>query len=81
MGYGWITLLPAILVLVVAIISKRTTESLFLGVFTSYLIISITNGENLVTLINDAFFKVITDYDTVWLIIVCGLFGKSVGAI
>lgn len=78
MGYGWITLLPAVLVLVVAILSKKTTESLFFGVFVSYLIISIADGKNLITLINDSFFSVITDYDTIWLIIVCGLFGSLI---
>ena len=33
MGYGIITLLPALLVIVVAIKSKRTTEALLIGVF------------------------------------------------
>lgn len=78
MDIGWLTILPAILVIVLAVISKRTTEPLFMGVVTSYIIISIATKQNIITLINDSFFKVITDYDTVWLIIVCGLFGSLI---
>ena len=29
----------------------------------------------------DSFFKVVTDYDTVWLLIVCGLFGSLIAVI
>lgn len=72
MGYGIITLLPALLVIVVAIKSKRTTEALLIGCVSSYLIIATANKSNPVTLMVDSFFKVVTDYDTVWLLIVCG---------
>ncbi len=78
MSYGILTVLPAVLVIVVAIISKRTTESLFLGCVTSYLIIAIFDGKNITSLLVDSFFSVLTDYDTIWLIIVCGLFGSLV---
>lgn len=40
MGYGIITLLPALLVIVVAIKSKRTTEALLIGCVSSYLIVA-----------------------------------------
>ena len=72
MGYGIITLLPALLVIVVAIKSKRTTEALLIGCVSSYLIIATANKSNPVTLMVDWFFKVVTDYDTVWLLIVSG---------
>lgn len=78
MGYGIITLLPALLVIVVAIKSKRTTEALLIGCVSSYLIIATANKSNPVTLMVDSFFKVVTDYDTVWLLIVCGLFGSLI---
>lgn len=76
MSYGLLTLLPAILVIVVAIVSKRTTEALMVGIVVSYLIIGGIN--NFVPLATDAFFKVVTDYDTMWLVFVCGLFGSLV---
>lgn len=81
MGYGIITLLPALLVIVVAIKSKRTTEALLIGCVSSYLIIAAANKSNPVTLMVDSFFKVVTDYDTVWLLIVCGLFGSLIAVI
>ena len=57
MGYGIITLLPALLVIVVAIKSKRTTEALLIGCVSSYLIIATANKSNPVTLMVDSFFK------------------------
>lgn len=81
MNYGIITLLPALLVIVVAIKSKRTTEALLMGCVSSYAIIAIANRKNPVTLMVDSFFSIITDYDTVWLLIVCGLFGSLIAVI
>ncbi|MDO4189531.1 MAG: Na+/H+ antiporter NhaC family protein [Lachnospiraceae bacterium] len=81
MTYGIITLLPAFLVIVIAIISRRTTEALFAGCVTSYAIIAIKTHESIITLLNDSLFSVITDYDTVWLIVVCGLFGSLIAVI
>lgn len=81
MNYGIITLLPALLVIIVAIKSKRTTEALLMGCVSSYLIIAVINKKNPITLMVDSFFEVITDYDTVWLLIVCGLFGSLIAVI
>ena len=81
MNFGIWTLLPAILVIVTAIISKRTTESLLLGATISYVIISISTGQNLADLMVRSFFEVLTDYDTIWLIVVCGLFGSLIALI
>lgn len=55
MGYGIITLLPALLVIVVAIKSKRTTEALLIGCVSSYLIIATANKSNPVTLMVDVY--------------------------
>lgn len=81
MNYGIITLLPALLVIIVAIKSKRTTEALLMGCVSSYLIIAVIDKKNPITLMVDSFFGVITDYDTVWLLIVCGLFGSLIAVI
>lgn len=75
MNYGLLTLLPAILVIVIAIMTKRTTEPLMIGCLTSYIIIY---GIRFVTPMMEAFFDVVTDYDNVWLILVCGLFGSLI---
>lgn len=81
MNYGIVTLVPALLVIIVAIKSKRTTEALLAGCVSSYLIIAIVQKNNPVKLMVDSFFSVITDYDTVWLIVVCGLFGSLIAVI
>ncbi|MGF0032178.1 Na+/H+ antiporter NhaC family protein [Bariatricus sp. SGI.154] len=81
MSYGILTLLPAVLVIMTAIKTKRTTEALLMGVVSSYLIICIADGKNFITTITDSFFSVITDYDTMWLVIVCGLFGSLIALI
>ena len=81
MNYGIITLLPAFLVILVAIKSRRTTEALFTGCVSSYLIIAVVTKSNPITLLVDSLFSVITDYDTVWLIVVCGLFGSLIAVI
>lgn len=81
MSYGILTLLPALLVIVVAIKSRRTTEALLVGCVVSYLIIAIINKSNPVTLMTESFFSVLTDYDTIWLIVVCGLFGSLIAVI
>ncbi len=75
MDYGLLTLLPAVVVIILAIISRRTTEPLLIGCVLSYVIIG---GVNFVPKMVDSFFTVATDYDTVWLIIVCGLFGSLI---
>lgn len=81
MNYGILTLLPALLVIIIAIKSRRTTEALLGGVASSYLIIALYSKTNPVPLLVDSLFKVVTDYDTVWLIVVCGLFGSLIAVI
>ena len=81
MNFGIWTLVPAILVIVFAIVSKRTTESLLLGAAVSYLIIATTTDQSIVNLLTESFFSILTDYDTIWLIVVCGLFGSLITGI
>ena len=81
MNYGVITLLPALLVILTAIKTRRTTEALLTGCVTSYIIIAVCNHQNPVTLMTDSLFTVMTDYDTIWLIAVCGLFGSLIALI
>lgn len=75
MDYGVLTLIPPILAITMAIISKRTIESLLLGALTSYMIVG---GFNFLPMTVDALFETITDYDNAWLILVCGLFGSLI---
>lgn len=74
-SYGVLTLLPALIVIVLAVKTKRTTEPLLIGSVVSYIIIG---GIHFVPAFTDALFSVATDYDNVWLILVCGLFGSLI---
>lgn len=78
MDFGIWTLLPPAIVIVLAIWSKKPVESLLAGCLSAYAIISIQTKENFITLATDAFFKVATDYDNVWIIMVCALFGSLI---
>lgn len=81
MNYGIWSVVPAILVIIIAIWSRRTTEALLGGCVASYLIIAFAEKANPITLLTNSFFAVLTDYDTIWLIVVCGLFGSLVAVI
>lgn len=74
-NYGLVTLLPPIVVILFAVITKRTFEALILGGIIGYII---TTGMGFVPGYLDAVFQVLTDYDSVWLILVCGLFGSLI---
>ena len=75
MNYGIISLLPALLVIVFALKTKRTFEALLLGTFSAYIIIE---GPYFLISWVDTCFQVATDSDVQWVILVCGLFGSLV---
>lgn len=76
MDYGLLTLLPPVLAIGMAIITKRTIESLLLGALASYLVVG--GITNCLPMTIDALFTTITDYDNAWLLLVCGLFGSLI---
>ena len=65
MDYGILTLVPALVVLVLGILTKRTTESLFIGSILAYIIIG---GTKFISLLVESVFSVMTNYDDAWLI-------------
>lgn len=73
--YGAIALIPTLVVLVVALITKRTIESLIAGVIVGLLIISPTTvlGDFATTALT-----VMADDVIGWIIMVCGLFGSFI---
>ena len=58
MDYGVLSLLPILVVLVLALATKRTLEPLIVGTVTAYIII---NGPGFATGWMDAFFTVASD--------------------
>ena len=75
MDYGIWTLLPILVVLVLALATRRTLEPLIAGTAIAYLIIG---GAAFPTLWMDAFFDVASNRDHQWVFMVCALFGSLI---
>ncbi|GGO76673.1 sodium:proton antiporter [Marinobacterium nitratireducens] len=71
-GYGAISLLPSLLILIVAIISKRPLESILTGVVAGLLLI---DPSNLIQGLGDLSMGVMMDETIAWIILVCGMMG------
>ena len=80
MDYGALCLIPLAVVIVCALITKRTMESLLLGTIIGFIIISPNPKEFIPNFIN-TFYVVIPDTTTIWVILVCGLFGSLIALI
>lgn len=74
-NYGIITLLPPLFVIVFALFTRKTFESLILGAILGFVIAYKTAffGPFM-----DAIYAVLMDGDTVWVILTCGLFGSLI---
>lgn len=75
MDYGVLSIVPALVVIIFALATRRTFEALILGTFSAYIII---DGFGFISSWLDTLFVVLTDYDVQWVIIVCGLFGSLI---
>ncbi|GAB1476819.1 Na+/H+ antiporter NhaC family protein [Bacillota bacterium] len=73
--YGAISLIPAAIVIVTALLTRRTLEPLLLGSIVGYILLS---GTGFFYAWLDAVYVVMMDATTVWVILVCGLFGSLV---
>ncbi len=81
--FGAWSLIPALVVIVTALISKRTLEPLLLGALVGFIILK---GPGVGDFMTDSWFSefinavyaVMMDPVTVWIILVCGLFGSVV---
>ena len=80
MDYGALCLIPLAVVIVFALVTKRTLEALLLGTFVGFIIISPNPKEFIPNFIN-SFYTVIADTTTIWVILVCGLFGSLIALI
>lgn len=75
MEYGLISVVPAVILILFALKTRRTFEALIIGTFVTYIIIK---GPGFLTAWIDSLFEVLTDQDVQWVIIVCGLFGSLI---
>lgn len=71
-AWGWMSLLPTILVLCAAVYSRRPFEALIAGVLGGLVMLG---GSDLVTPFTDKMSEVMADGTIVWVVLVCGLMG------
>ena len=76
MEYGFITLLPTLLVLGLAIWSRRTLESVLAGALFAFFI---TEGAGFLDAMAAATLTTLMKKDVAWVMLVCGLYGGFIG--
>ena len=75
MEYGVLSILPALIVIIFALLTKKTLEALLLGTLSTYIIMY---GFGFGSKWSEAFFAAAGNPDNQWVLIVCGLFGSLI---
>ena len=76
--YGVLALIPPLVVIIIAIILRASFEALLIGCITGFVIIGLHDHTNFFTNFIATFYKVMKDDSTVWVILVCGLYGSLI---
>lgn len=76
--YGWLSLLPPLIVIALALITRLSLEPLIIGIVAGYVIIDIRSEENFFNATIDSFYMVMQDELMVWVIMVCCLYGALI---
>jgi len=76
MDYGLVTLLPTLLVLGLAIWSRRTLESVLAGALFAFFIME---GFGFLDAMAEATLATLMTEDVAWVMLVCGLYGGFIG--
>jgi len=82
MNYGLLSLVPPLIVIVLAIKMRTSFEPLLIGCLAGFIIISVHNHTNFFTGFVNSMMNVIGDPSpsgSVWVILVCGLYGSLIG--
>jgi Na+/H+ antiporter NhaC len=76
--FGLLSLIPVVVILVFAVITKDTFISLFLGVISGFIIVA--KGQPLDAFYGfvDGLYTVLADGNTAWVLMLCGLFGSLI---
>ena len=78
MSFGFWALIPVIVILVFALITKDTFISLFLGVAVGFIMIAGGNPVKAFSGFMDSLYKVMTDSNTAWVLMICALFSSVI---
>jgi tetracycline resistance efflux pump len=79
MSYGAIALIPPAVVIILAIKQRTSFEPLLIGCLVGYAIIGYREHTNFFTNFVNSFERVMGNSDSVWVILVCGLYGSLIG--
>ena len=79
MTYGAIALIPPAVVIILAIKQRTSFEPLLIGCLVGYAIIGYYTHTNVFSNFVDSFESVMGNKDSVWVILVCGLYGSLIG--
>jgi len=76
--YGFISLLPIIVIVILALVTKQTFISIFVGVVVGFVILAGGNPGETFNLFLDGLYQVLMDETTVWVLLLCALFGSLI---
>ena len=76
--YGIISLIPIIVIIVMAVVTKNTFVSVFIGVVVGFVILGGGSVSDTFNMFLDGIYSVMTDADNVWVLLLCGLFGSLI---
>ncbi|MBX7050035.1 MAG: hypothetical protein K1X40_12745 [Chitinophagales bacterium] len=71
--YGWLALIPPLVVIIVSIMLKSSFEGLLIGCVTGFIIV---DGWGFFDGFITSLYAVMQSTDTIWVIVVCGLYGS-----
>ena len=77
-SYGIFCLIPILVILVIAVWRKTTFPALLAGVLVACFMVAKFNPLVTIGLFMDEFYATACDADTVWVLVVCGLFGALI---
>ena len=78
-AYGALALIPPLVVIVLAVTLKSSFEPLLIGCLVGFLMISYATNSNFFNEFVSSLTKILSDKDSVWVILVCGLYGSLIG--
>ncbi|HWK05204.1 MAG TPA: Na+/H+ antiporter NhaC family protein [Puia sp.] len=79
MDYGVLSLIPPLVVVVLAILFRTSFEPLLIGCLAGFLLIGHHDHTNVFSDFIASLYKIMEDESTVWVILVCGLYGSLIG--
>lgn len=76
--YGIISLIPIVIILVMALVTKDTFISILIGVIAGFLILANGNPVDCFYQFIDGLYTVLMDDTTIWVLLLCALFGALI---